>query len=233
MLWGWNHEDLAGNPLHISLILLSIALTLIPGPESRSQRWYAAALLLSFLGFAWADDAGVHRVRYQVPWLLMGGPLTAIVITHRLGKRAVPYIAGGFLLLALPWILFNQTRPVIGWQPRTRTASVFTTSREVSLFANVTRARQPFSNAAEAATAGGCQQVGLSIDAIDIEYAFWWLLERSEPEVEVRVVRPLPELSHLRTEGFTPCAVICTNCQGDQFNGLQRSATFGPVDVYR
>jgi hypothetical protein len=233
VLWGWNHEDLAGNPLHISILLISLAAAFWPGIGNPRRRWYAAALIVSFIGYSWVVDAGVHRVRYQVPWLLMGAPLSASIISSWLRPRYIGWICSLLLVLALPWIMFNQSRPVLGWQPHTRTRSVFLTSRAVSLFANAPRARQPFSEAAKAATANSCSQIGLKIDAIDIEYAFWWLLEQENSQVEIKIVQPLPELAQLKSPDFEPCSIICTNCQTDALNGLRLSASFNDVDVFK
>lgn len=232
ILWSWNHEDLAGSPLHISLIGLAVVLALGRRRAEGRERLYAGAILLSFLAYAWTVDSGVYRVRYQLPILLMGAPLVGAVASRWLPAKAQTAVGLALMLLALPWLLVNQTRPVVGWRPRTRTESVFMVSREAALFANVPELRSPFSKAVEAVSAGGCRQVGLSIDSNDLEYLFWWLLGAPESGVEIRVVRPLESLRPLVRDEFAPCAVICTNCGSDTFDGLPLQADYGSARVY-
>lgn len=232
ILWSWNHEDLAGNPIHGSLIGLALLLALLRKGGSSAERWYAFGFIVAFLAYAWTVEVGVYRVRYQLPVVLLGAPLVGAVAAAVLSNRTQWGLASLLLLASLPWLLFNQTRPILGWRPRTRTESVFLVSRADSLFANVPHEREPFSAAAEAVTSTGCAQIGLSIDSHDLEYLFWWLLGAPWNDVEIRVIRPLQSLEALTDSDFEACAVICTNCQGEQFRGMPLLQSFGEVKTF-
>lgn len=235
VIWSWNHEDLAGSPIHFTLIVIGIIVALLGGPRKKPDLfWYALAVLVGFLSLAWSIQSGVFRARYHVPFLLLGAPLVATLAEYYLGRRVVLGLASGFIVLALPWVLLNQTRPAIGWRPRTRTESVFQVSRSDLLFANPYELREPYVLAADKVLEADCRMVGLSLDSRDPEYTLWWLLGAPSSEIDIQAVRPLSSLEHLRDITFDPCAVICTNCGDRQvFDGLPLLAAFDHIRVYQ
>jgi hypothetical protein len=80
----------------------------------------------------------------------------------------------GLLLYALPYVLINQMRPVIGHTPwPTKIGSVFTTEPSEILFAQRPGFRDEYEAVTQNIQDAGCKRVGLSIGAV--EYTFWWL----------------------------------------------------------
>jgi hypothetical protein len=235
VIWSWNHEDLAGSPIHFTLIVIGIIVALLGGPRKKPDLfWYALAVLVGFMSLAWSIQSGVFRARYHVSFLLLGAPLVATVADRYLGRRVVLGLAWGFLVLALPWVLFNQTRPAIGWRPRTRTESVFQVSRSDLLFSNPYELKEPYILATSKVLEEDCRVVGLSLDSHDPEYAIWWLLGAPSSGIDIQAVRPLSSLEYLRNPSFEPCAVLCTNCGDRQmFGGLPMLAAFDHVRVYQ
>jgi hypothetical protein len=234
LVWAWNHEDLAGSPLHMILALAAILLGLIkPGKNQRLPRWYAVALLLAFVPFSWVVDYGIYRVRYHLTFLLLAAPLIGWALGRWLPDRAQMVFGIGLILLCLPWVFLNQSRPLISWQPRTRTQSILQIPRREALFANVPELRQPYTEAAGLVKDSACTQIGLSLDSSEPEYALWWLLDAPDPALRLEVVRPLRSLEQFRAQDFSPCAVICTNCGGrSQFEGLTLAHNSNGVAVY-
>jgi 4-amino-4-deoxy-L-arabinose transferase-like glycosyltransferase len=191
MIWSWNHEDLAGNPLHLLSILISISILITINRQRRPTFVfrYALVTLTSFITYAIVVTFDVYGVRYQLPFLMLGAPLIGIAFSQSILQRCGGLISVAFLLLSLPWVLFNSTRPIIGLRPfpepmtitsariQTRIGSVFTRSRLDLLFANWLPLRTPITSAAEAIEASDCHNVGLMIDSQHKEYLFLWALD--------------------------------------------------------
>ena len=235
LIWAWNHEDLAGSPLH--LIAFPIGLWIAAGTtESRTGRrtlGYALAVLAAFAAFSWLIAYNPYGLRHHIPLFLLWGPVLGVGLQDRVRPNWATIMSLGLLATAVPWIVFNSTRPLVGWVPRTRAQSVFEATRRELLFANVPELRQPYTLAAQAVLASGCHEVGTSLDSRDPEYALWWLLGAPARQIEIQSVRPLPSLEHVRDPAFRPCAVFCTNCGDRQvFDGLPLDGSFGHVRVY-
>jgi hypothetical protein len=126
------------------------------------------------------------------------------------------YLCGLLLLAALPWVLFNNTRPLIGRTPwPTRVGSILTTSQADLMFAAAPRLQSPYEQAVQAVEVHACQSVGLRIDSGHLEYLFWWLFGAPESGTRIETIYTLPRLEPLLNADFRPCAVICTIC-GDR-----------------
>ncbi len=57
--------------------------------------------------------------------------------------------------------------------------------------------------------------MGLRINAHDLEYAFWWLLQAARNRIQVEVIEPPASLQRYLDTEAAPWAIICTNCSGD------------------
>jgi hypothetical protein len=231
----WNHEDVAGSPLHLALIL---ATTVLVFRSSRTEEWwlslqYVLALLAGYVLHAVLLDWQPYGSRFQLPFFSTWGAVVATVVSAWAGERMVTWFSRGLLLLALPWVLFNRTRPVIGIPPWTMTGSVFTISREEVLFASWPGLRAPFTGAVNRIEASECREVGLRIDSHDPEYMLWWLLGAPENGVRIESVYTYPHLERYVDPYFRPCAIVCTICEGRaELNGLPLAARTGTTSLY-
>ena len=143
-------------------------------------------------------------------------------------------ISSLILLLGLPWLLFNNTRPLVGLRPDaggglefpcipanllgyecTRIGSVLTMPRVDMLFANAREAEAGTLAVADALRQGTCRQVGLRIDSHDPEYVFWHLLDAPQSGFRIDTVYAGARLASLIDPDFRPCAIVCTIC-GDR-----------------
>lgn len=230
----WNHGDTAGNPVHVAILGLAVGMAVVaPGRISKGQRWYAAALILSFLALAWTVDHGPYRVRYQLTLLAMGAPLVGSTAEEALGPRVRTGLTWGLLVLALPWLLFNRSRPLLSGGPYTRLGSVLREpSREV-LFANFHKLEEPYSDAAAAIDAGECSAVGLDIDRGVPEYTLWWLLDAPWSGVEIRVIETEWPLNQRERGSFEPCAILCLDCGGPtELEGLPFQGQYERLSLF-
>jgi hypothetical protein len=240
LIWSWNHEDLAGSPFHMALALLSFLILFWiwwahsdeRSGHSLSAR-YGLVVLLSFVVFSWLRSFDVYGARQHLTFFALSAPLVGLVMSRTLPAKAQSALIGLFLALAVPWVLLNQTRPLVGWQPRTRSESVLVAPRDKVLFANVFQLRKPYMAAAQLVENSGCRSVGLFIDSHDPEYAWWWLLGAPESGVRIEIVDPLRATERYVDPSFKPCAMICTLC-GDResWRDLTLAGRFDDVSVF-
>jgi hypothetical protein len=224
----WNHEDVAGSPLHLLLIPASLAVLVVmwrrspQGPVIR----YALVALATFLALPIVIGHAVvpYGVRYQLPFFVFGAPAAGAALAALPGRR-LPAMAAAFLLVTgLPYLLFNNTRPVIGLRPwQTRADSVFTASRAELLFAMAPETRDEYGAATQTIQNLGCREVGLRIDSDDREYLVWWLLDAPQSGTQIQTILTYPHLERYRDAAFRPCAIFCTVCgDREQVHGLPR-----------
>jgi hypothetical protein len=184
-------------------------------------------------------------IRYQLPYWIMWAPVFGVVVASLAGRYVTSAAIVALLLSAVPWTLFNSTRPLIGMQPDpkgleircltrcTHVGSILEIPETDLLFANWRLLEDSSVRATESLRETDCQNVGLRIDSHDKEYWFWWLLDAPQSGIRIESVYPLPELAHLADENFRPCAVICTIC-GDrtELHGLPLYKDYGEVKLY-
>lgn len=241
LTWAWNHEDLAGSPVHVIAVVAAL-IALIAFSKRRDTAHimgYALVVLTSFLIFASVTRFLSFILRLQLPVLLLSAPLVGLAVTSPAVQKT---LAATFLALGLPWLLFNSTRPIIAMRPDpeplgipclsvcTRASSIFKSTEIDLLFANWPALRQPVLDASRVINDSSCREVGLQLDSHDKEYFFWSTLN---PDTRIETIYTFPALERYRDPAFQPCAVICTIC-GDRNTayGLDRVGEFDGVSVY-
>jgi len=175
----------------------------------------------------------VYDARLQLPFLVLWSPLVGVVLSEFRNRAWARIAALVFLLVSLPWVLLNASRPLLGLKPRTMIGSVLVEPAEAVLFANWTHLRDPFAEASDMIRASQCQDVGLRIDSGDLEYAIWWLLDAPQSGIRLEHLDPYPHLARYADPDFTPCAILCTVCGGrTTLHGLEVAGQFPPVSVF-
>jgi hypothetical protein len=223
----WNHEDTAGNPLHLALYLAAVLAAILFRSKAAAHRDLLPYLLCSIVGFlvlplVLTRGSIFFGIRYQLPFFVLWAPGVAAILEGLLRPRWVSWLSAGMLLLCLPWVLLNNTRPLIGMTPwPTRVGSVLQAGRAEVLFAGAPGLADRYASMAREIDRRECRRVGLKIDSGDLEYLLWWTLRDVIDGVRIEVVDPLPSLSRYVDPGFRPCAIVCTVCEGsDQLHGL-------------
>ena len=238
LVWAWNNENLAGNPLHLSIVALTAVAVFAAWARRRDAGArlagaYAAALLASTLLLFSILDFDLYGVRYQIPFFVAWAPILGVAAERAGRPRAALGASLILLLLGTPWVLLNASRPAIGMKPRTMIDSVFDEVPEVILMANWTPLRDGYFGAAEAVRASGCTNVGLRLDSHDLEYAYWWLLDAPQSGIRLENIDPPPHLERYVDPGFRPCAIICMVCGGrTRFHGLEKIYSSGEISVF-
>jgi len=238
-LAAWNHEDTAGNPLHLFMIGF-VLLTLV---ATRFRRYgrpclsYSVAVVAAYILLPAVSSAAAYNwgLRYQLPFFVLAAPVVACGLSST-GSRNLPGLAAGlFLISALPYLILNNTRPVIGKTPwPTRVRSVFVAPPQEILLAMAPEARESFTAVADAISEIACTRVGLRIDSGDLEYAFWWLLDAPQSGTRIEVLYPLSSLNRYVDRSFIPCAIVCSICNEERMslNGLELVSANGPFKLY-
>jgi hypothetical protein len=247
-LWGWNHEDLGGNPLHVVLILVSSLLLVVFRKQlkDRALWWYTGTVVGMFLMLAMVVKVDVFGIRYQLPFFVSWAPVFGCTISLIGKPRLTLAVAYGLLILMLPWVLFNRTRPLIAmdytpgpftipcdWHFGCTTRSVLSEPPITILFVNIMALRDPYEAMAKTIQSSGCSDIGLQIDSHDPEYIFWWLLNAPQSHKRIETIYTYPELERYVDKAFKPCAIICTIC-GDrqQLHGLALQSAYGDARLF-
>jgi len=233
----WNHEHLAGSPLHLLGVFAASLFWWVRSLQSKERLipTYAATSLLGFGLLAFIGHATiVYSIRYQLAYLLMGAPLVGTALEQLPADRFRKGLAVGMMVYALPYLLISNLHPVIGLPPwPTKVGSVFTTDPAEILFALNPGNRDEYQRVAELIEATGCERVGLWLHHEDREYSLWWLLEAPQSGVELRFIRTEPLLERYLDLEYEPCAVICTQCQGmESVDGVPLKADYGQIQLF-
>jgi len=246
-----SHETMAGAPLHLFLILLSIGLVVWKRKEGmrRGIVWYGLAVIAAFVFFCALLRWQPWNSRHHLPVLVLGSALVGMVLEQYFPRKFVTLIGAVLIAMAVCFALVNKTRSLVPWS---RVESVYH-PRSVQYFADSHVAVAPdFIAAADAVNKLDCN--ALAIDA----YAPGPASELLKSPTSFYIY-PLFPLIHAdgraRTVWYTdvhnlssryihqeihppPCAVICVDCASapeklsEYQNAWDHSATFGYIVVF-
>ena len=226
------HEGKAGN----TLLLFGVVAATVAIVSDRRLRggpalpWLAAAAA-GFLAYSLALKWQPWGSRLHTPAFLVAG----IPITFALGgysRRALPIGAIILFLGALPYLLLNQSRPLIGlWDP-----SILTVPRTTQYYVDRKAYRRPYTATAAFLRSRAEEEIGLLLDGNDYEYPFWLAVKED-------FAGP-PRIRHVgvsRTPGGEPApippAVVVSSRPGDRqiVEGIEyvRVRDFGELSILR
>jgi hypothetical protein len=201
------HDGLAGNLAHSVLIAVSCALLL----RSRVLRRrvdvlaYAAALVAAFLLFASYLKWQPWHSRLHLPLFVLWSPCIAVIWGSY--RRMAGVLVAVLLVLSVPWIVYNESRPLLG--PYT----VLSRSRLDQYFSERPQIREPYVAAMRELRAIGCSTLSLQVGGDAAEYPVWILAGQAGGEGQTRI-------EHIQVENasaglqpyargpFDPCATL-------------------------
>jgi hypothetical protein len=234
----WNDENYAGNPIHLFLVPVSLVLLLVSWkrPEVRLALGYAGVTLLTYamIPVVIGHGPSIFGIRYQLSYFVLWAPITGYAFGLFLGERTIRIFAAILLLTALPWVLMNKSRPLIGSPPvRTVIGSIVAEDEVTRLMPWTPRLRDDYVGAARAVRESACRDVGLRADSDFLEYPLWWLLGAPQSGVRLESLETTPSLERFADPAFAPCAIICANCGEDAVSrGLPLFGTYDTLSVY-
>jgi hypothetical protein len=234
----WNHEDTASNPLHILLVpvsLIGLALSW-RGPRPILALGYGVAILAGYalVGLAIGHGTITWGLRYQLPFFIAWSPVAGRALDAIRRAKVASGITGLLLLASAPWLLLNNTRPVIGLPPwPTRIQSIFRTPAVEVLFVSIPELQEHLIATAETVEETGCQRIGLRLDSSDSEYVIWWLLDAPQNGTRLGSLSASPMTERYVDWDLDPCAIVCTRCQGrTSLHGLPLKTDYSGISVF-
>jgi len=229
--WNWNHEDLAGNPLHMLSVFFTFFILILARrrEQSRLAIRYALITLSLFFILSITLKFNLYIVRFHLPFFLLWGAVFGYTVYYVDFKR-LAYVAAVLIFIAAgPWLIMNRTRCLFAYVPHTNLGrSVLSEQPDKILFANWHSLREPFNAIADAVKESDCMNVGLKIDSSDLEYPYWWLLGAPQSGYRIESLEVPSQLERYIDPNFKPCVIICTVCgDRERVHGLERVGDFG------
>jgi hypothetical protein len=217
------YEDIAGNPLHLLLIFVSILL-IAAYPSLRKRQGllgYTIALISGFLLFCLLFTWSPWRARLHLPVFVMFSPLVGTAFCQVFHNRLINVLGLLILVLSYPWIIDNRLKPMVGQK------NIFTESRQEQYFNTRPVLAQPYMEAVEFIKSQGCQEIGIAGDNIWYSYPLWPLLSSNKQELgnenftiyAVAVDNESASIAESKLE-TDPCAVLVASKESLEVTAL-------------
>jgi hypothetical protein len=197
-------EGVAGNPIHLLLIISAFGSLLRRRPRSPATILLGCVLagaLIFCLFIKWQ----LWHARLHLPLFVVSAGAVAVAL-EQARPRWMRAIAVVLLATAIPALLRNSLRPLVARQP------VFTVPYERRLFTDSYGLYDAYTGAADFIAAQKCSKIGLALSPAASEYPFWKLVEhRTKGPFEIRhvgVTNETRKAAGARDAAFRPCAVV-------------------------
>ena len=202
-------ENSEGNLVHLLLILGTIGLLFLKRKELGLVKPYVISLTGAFLLMSLLLKWGPSQSRYQLGLFVLWAPVIGWAFERLRQPVVANLMVAGLFVLAMPWLLLNSNRPLIGDR------TIWNTPSEEQLF--MSRFTRPylamFADAAALLRREHCSKVGVIRRQTDFEYPLWVML-RKQPGETLRLEEMLVEnvskaaAAPHESQEFRPCAIV-------------------------
>jgi hypothetical protein len=225
------HEALAGNLLHLVLILLTLGMIVAWGRlrSSTELLMYVGALVLAFALFCALGRWQPWHTRLHLPLFVLWSVPVGLSLTRAWSDTVTITLAMLLLLASLPFLLGNQLRPLIGGGE----FNLLRQERAMLYFSESNHLRESYHTVANFIKGQECRDIGLDLPPDSAEYPLLALLEahRGLRRVEhVDVGNPSSKYAE-RESDFRPCAIICLFCSMLTEKWKTHSSSMGQATV--
>lgn len=237
-------EYLAGNPLHLLLIVIVFAMTLFAFRAMPREAALAIGIVAAFVLYCAVFKWELWAARLHLGLFVLACPIVAAAL-YRGYPRLLYVVTIVLLVMAIPPLLFNSIRPLVSSNgiravlhrpPDPLAYSILFRSRDEMYFAESVDLEPTYLPAARTARAIACSHIGL--DTTDHPFAYGYILmgiiDRDGPPRRFRYVAV-----HDRTTTFTspidrqpPCLVLCVRCLHDSAKMTEYSAELPKIQSF-
>jgi len=201
------NEDIAGNLIHFILISVLLFLYLIQRSKDIDTTVYILSILFGFLLFCVYLKWQPWNSRLHLPLFVLFSTFIGLRISNLRHERTGNLLMIMLLMMALPWVFFNTSRPLLGKN------SIFTTSRIQQYFSNRPSIAKSYLASTQVLSEWNCSDLGLIIGVDDWEYPLWVLLrEKTVGAVHLEHVSVTNiskrKYGEIHVSKFTPCAIF-------------------------
>jgi hypothetical protein len=188
-------------------MIVSIPILILQHRKQKNTIYYFVCLIGAFLLFNLYLKWQPWNSRLQLPLFILWSALIGLSLSQIRADRIGSLVIMILLLGALPCLLYNQFRPIIGQE------SIMATSRTELYFKHRPSLAEPYISSAQYLAKSQCSVIGLVLGKDDWEYPFWVLLgEDGRRTVRLEHVK-VTNISKVKYNeypfnAFTPCSII-------------------------
>ena len=210
-------EHYAGNFLHFWVLaasLLGIVLFARRFRYGMPTVCLALAIVLGIIVYSVLIKWDPGASRRVTPLFMLGAPIAAIFVSS-LGVRIRGHFTKIFLIMSVPWIFFNETRPIYSDHGR----SILSVNRTEEYFHNIDKLSRPYVRVVDHLKEHRPQEIGIELN--QYEYPFRVLVKerlKESPRLEHIVVENVSK--SLRAGNYTPPYVVSINEAVDTIGGV-------------
>jgi hypothetical protein len=229
------NEILIGNPAHMLIILGSLFILVRQRKRLDSVlKMYAVTVLTTMLVFSFVFKWLIFGSRLHLPFFILFAPVAVALVKPAILGIWSGAIGGTLLILAVPWLIGIETRPLIPISPNSTVESVLSEDRWNLLFANGLYLLEPTRDVALRIEESQCDQIGILFSGNGVEYPLWSFLDAPEMNLRIEWIVKGTYSDQYSVDEFSPCAIVCENCtfQGDSFQGLKAVYERAPYRLY-
>jgi hypothetical protein len=214
-------ENIAGNPLHLFLILMAI-IGFIWKRSLRTNKEaiaYLLAVVGGFLLLCFMLKIQPYHSRHHLTLFVLFSAFVGLIFSQISNRYIVAALAVILIVTSLPFVFENKFRPIAAEQ------NIFNTPRSELYFTNRPHITSSYLGAINFLKNQNCTNIGLSLGGeavpshVDWEYPFWPLLKEAKGR-DIRfqhILHPDNSSSRFLQESpyknFSACAIIATRSQ--------------------
>jgi hypothetical protein len=204
-----NHEDFAGNPIHLLLIVLCGAALLGAGKRGRASiiQHYVLSLFTGYLILCFYLEWNIWITRLHLTLFVLWAAAIATTLSGTVFARTRTFAIILLIITSQFALFYNQARPLLGAR------NILTAPRLEQYFWNNPVYQAPYTYAATLVQNKGCAEIGLWLDENTYEYPLWILPNVvGADSLRVEHIRVRNESSRASLHGgvnnFVPCALV-------------------------
>lgn len=209
------NENLAGNPIHALIILVSVILTVaLWSRMDPITRIFAIAVFTGFIVFSTMFKYQIFGSRLQLPFFILSAPIIAIILSNIKNTWLIPLLGIVLIGTSFPWLFQISSRPIITKSEETQLDNIFSASR-IDLYFPNPQSAAAYHHIADKIEDRDCSDIGLMLSGSSSEYLWWVLFGAPGEDLKLEwIVSDSPTAAY-GDESFEPCAVICENCPSE------------------